>query len=254
MFDKIFDMDNGFWRTMNRVADIFILNILFIVCSIPIITIGASATALYTVTLRIARDEESYIVKGFWKAFKDNFKQSTIIWLILLLVGAFIGVDLYLTAVVESSLMNTLKYVFYFITFLYVITLSFVFPIQSRFDNTIKNTIKNALFMGIAHFLPWTILIVVLNVLPILLALYFTTIFLAIGIPIFLLCGFGAIAFFNSKMFDRIFKKYIPSEETDESLSEEEGLSETVSDILESKNIIQRLNAMDESEKESENN
>lgn len=248
MFDKIFDMDNGFWRAMNRVADIFILNVLFIICSLPIVTIGASATALYTVTLRIVRDEESYIVKGFWKAFKDNFKQSTIIWLIMLLVGAFLGVDLYLTSVMESSLMNIFKYIFYFITFLYVITLSFVFPVQSRFDNTIKNTIKNALIMGIAHFLPWTILIVVLNALPILLALYFTTMFLAIGIPLFLLCGFGAIAFFNSKMFNRIFKKYIPSEETDDSVSAEEELTETAADILESQNIIDRLNAMNNSE------
>lgn len=248
MFDKIFDMDNGFWRAMNRVADIFILNVLFIICSLPIVTIGASATALYTVTLRIVRDEESYIVKGFWKAFKDNFKQSMIIWLIMLLVGAFLGVDLYLTSVMELSLMNIFKYIFYFITFLYVITLSFVFPVQSRFDNTIKNTIKNALIMGIAHFLPWTILIVVLNALPILLALYFTTMFLAIGIPLFLLCGFGAIAFFNSKMFNRIFKKYIPSEETDDSVSAEEELTETAADILESQNIIDRLNAMNNSE------
>lgn len=243
MFNKIFDMENGFWQAMNRVADIFILNVLFILCSLPIVTIGASATALYTVTLRIARDEESYIVKGFFKAFKENFKQSTILWLILLVIGACLGVDLYLTASIDSSLMNTMKYIFYFITFLYVILLSFVFPLQCRFENTIGNTLKNAILMGIAHFLPWTILILVLNSLPILFAFYLTSLFLAVGIPIFLSCGFGAIAYFNSKIFTRIFKKYIPAEE------EKIGLSETAADILESQHIIEQLNTPNDSER-----
>lgn len=248
MFGKIFDMDNGFWRAMNRVADIIILNILFLICSIPIITIGASATALYTMTLKIVRDEDTYIAKGFWNAFKSNFKQSTILWLIMLVLGVFLGADLYITSNIDSSFMNALKYVFYCIFFLYAITLSYVFPLQSRFENTVANTLKNSLFIGVAHFLPWSLLILVLNALPIIIFLHFTSAFFSFGIPVFLLFGFATIAFFNSKMLHRVFKKYIPKENEETSDDEDEELSETAADILESQNIIQRLNEMDPSD------
>lgn len=247
MLGKFFDMDNGFWRAMNRVADIFILNIIFLICCIPIITIGASTTALYTMTLKIVRDEDTYIAKGFFHAFKSNFKQSTILWLIMLVLGAFLGLDLSITSSMDSSYMIALKYVFYCIFFLYAIALSYVFPLQSRFENTIANTLKNSLFIGIAHFLPWSLLILVLNALPIIIFLYFTSAFFSIGIPVFLLFGFATIAFFNSKMLHRVFKKYIPDENTEASNEEDEELSETAADILESQNIIDRLNEMDES-------
>lgn len=72
---------------MGRAADLMILNIVFIICCLPIVTIGASLTALHYVTLKMVRNEESYIVKSFFKSFKQNFKQATIINLIMLLFG-----------------------------------------------------------------------------------------------------------------------------------------------------------------------
>ena len=88
-------IDNPIMRGMGRLADFIILNLLWVVCSIPIITIGASTTALYTVMLKLVKNEEGYIAKGFLKAFKENFKQATVIWLILLVAGLLIGFDLY---------------------------------------------------------------------------------------------------------------------------------------------------------------
>ena len=85
--DRIFNMDNKFFVFMGRVADLMILNILCIICCIPIITIGASVTAMYYVTLKMARNEESYIVRSFFKSFKENFKQATVIWLVALVAG-----------------------------------------------------------------------------------------------------------------------------------------------------------------------
>ena len=67
MFDSLFNMDNAFWRTMGKIADLIILNILFIICCIPIVTIGASYTALYTVMLKLVKNEEPYIFRGFFK-------------------------------------------------------------------------------------------------------------------------------------------------------------------------------------------
>ena len=80
---RFFSMDNKFFTFMNKVADLCILNIICLVCCIPIVTAGASITAMYYVTLKMVRNEEAYIVRSFFKSFKDNFKQATIINLIM---------------------------------------------------------------------------------------------------------------------------------------------------------------------------
>lgn len=216
MFGKFFNMDNVFWRTMNIVADIFILNILFILFSLPIITIGPSITAMYTITLKMVKNEESYIIRGFWDAFKRNFKQSTIIWLIMLVSGAFIGFDIYLAYCSESSFVNIMFYIFLAIAFIYIMIFSFIFPLESKFDNPISSSFKNALLMGIVHMFPWTLIIIVLNSLSMLLFVFLTDIFFTYIFPIMLLCGFSSIAYFNSIYFNKIFDCYIPKEKEEE--------------------------------------
>ena len=101
---SLFNMDSPIMRFLSRVCDIMILNILCIVFCIPIITAGASVTAMYTVTLKMVRGEESYIFKGFLKAFKENLKQSTIIWLIMAAVGIFIYIDYRATAFLPGNM------------------------------------------------------------------------------------------------------------------------------------------------------
>lgn len=88
---RFFSMDNKFFTFMNKVADLCILNIICLVCCIPIVTAGASITAMYYVTLKMVRNEEAYIVRSFFKSFKDNFKQATIINLIMIAVGAVLS-------------------------------------------------------------------------------------------------------------------------------------------------------------------
>ena len=87
--NRFFNMDNKFFVFMGRVADLLLLNFLCILCCIPVVTAGASITALYYVTLKMARDEESYIARSFFRSFKQNFKQSTIINIIMLLELGF---------------------------------------------------------------------------------------------------------------------------------------------------------------------
>ena len=81
--DRLFNMDNKFFTVMGRVADLIMLNVVFLICCLPIVTIGASLTALHYVTLKMARNEESYIIRSFFKSFKQNFKQATVINLII---------------------------------------------------------------------------------------------------------------------------------------------------------------------------
>lgn len=73
---SLFNLDNPIWRFMGKLVDVFILTLLWAVCCIPIITIGPASTAVYYVTLKLVRDEESYTVRSFFKSFKENFKQD----------------------------------------------------------------------------------------------------------------------------------------------------------------------------------
>ena len=91
MLQGLFNYDNPVWRFIGKLGDLIILNVLWIVCSIPIFTIGASTTAVYYVTLKMVRDEEDSTIKSFFRSFKSNFKQATAIWLILLAAGAVLA-------------------------------------------------------------------------------------------------------------------------------------------------------------------
>ncbi len=90
---KFFDIDSPFIQFLNRVADLMILNFLVMICCLPIFTIGASYTAMHYVLLKMVRKEEGYLIRGFFKSFKQNFKQATLIWLGMLVLIAFFGVD-----------------------------------------------------------------------------------------------------------------------------------------------------------------
>ena len=204
-------MDGKFFTIMSRIADLMILNILWIICCIPIVTAGAATTAMYYVTLKMVRNEESYIFKSFFRSFKENFKQSTIMWLIMLVIGIIFGLDLQILTKMDTSIGNVLRYLIFALLLVYVFTLSYLFPIQSKFVNTIKNTIKNALLMSIRH-LPKTLLILVVTVGPMILMLFQAKI-LSYGILVYFLVGFALTAFVNSMLFVKIFDAYIPQDE-----------------------------------------
>lgn len=93
MLQGIFNYDNPVWRFIGKLGDLIILNILWIVCSIPVFTAGASTTAVYYVTLKLVRDEEDSTIRSFFRSFKSNFRQATGIWLIMLAAGIVLGFD-----------------------------------------------------------------------------------------------------------------------------------------------------------------
>ena len=170
MFSNLFNYDNPVWRFIGKFWDVLVVNLLWIICSIPIVTIGASTTAMYYVTLRLVRDEDGYTIRSFFKSFKDNFKQATAIWLIFLVVGLILGFDLYfvLTMMAYSTLRTVMTTVFLALLFIWFAMFTFVFPLQSRFYNPVKKTIFNAFFMSIRHIF-YTIGIVVMDVVLVLL-------------------------------------------------------------------------------------
>ena len=90
---RLFDMDNKFFRFMGRLADLCILNVLCILCCIPVVTAGASITAMFYVTMKMVRNEEAYIARSFFKSFKENFRQATVINIIMLVIAGVLYVD-----------------------------------------------------------------------------------------------------------------------------------------------------------------
>ena len=209
---RIFDMNNKFFGFMSKVADLCILNIICVVCCIPVITAGASITAMYYVTLKMVRNEEAYILRSFFKSFKQNFKQATIINLIMLLIGVVLYVDLNVSKAMQGGAGQIFQIIFMAFVLIYFILFLYVYPVLARFYNTIKNTIKNALFMAIRHF-PYTVVMVIIAVCPLLLLLVKSYQIQSTLFVLFLLMGFALIAYCNSYFLAKIFDIYMPKEE-----------------------------------------
>ncbi|MDC7291455.1 DUF624 domain-containing protein [Blautia schinkii] len=215
--NRFFNMDNKFFVFMGRVADLIILNLLCILCCIPIVTAGASITAMYYVTLKMARDEESYIVRSFFKSFKENFKQATIINVIMLVTALMLFLDLSIVKNMDGTMYKVLFSIFIAFTFLYLLLFMYIYPVLAKFYNTIKNTFVNAFLMAIRH-LPYTFLMLVITLVPI--AIFFIPSFQiqSIALMLFFLMGFAVVAYCNSKFLVKIFDNYIPKEEDEDAV------------------------------------
>lgn len=215
--NRFFNMDNKFFVFMGRIADLIILNLLCVICCIPVITAGASITAMYYVTMKMVRNEESYIVKSFFKSFKENFKQATIIHIILLITALMLFFDISIVRNLNGTLTQVLTCVFVAFSFLYALILLYIYPLLAKFYNSVKNTFSNALLMAIRH-LPYTFLMLIISLIP--LSIFFVPDIRIQStlIMLFFLMGFAVIAFCNSKFLVKIFDNYIPKEE--ETLSE----------------------------------
>ena len=157
--NHLFNLDGPVLQFINKIVYSVYLNILWFICSIPIVTIGASTTALFYVTLKISKNEEGSITKAFFHSFKENLRQGTVIWLILLAFGIILGIDGYVLYHMrfENVFWTLCTAVFCVAAAAYAIILMYIFPLLARFDNTIGAMFKNALFIGV-RFLFCTVL------------------------------------------------------------------------------------------------
>lgn len=213
----LFNMDGPVWQALGRLADLVILNLFFVITCIPIVTIGAATTALYSVTLKMVKDEDSYILKGYWKAFKENFRQSTIMWLVMLVTGIVLYMDFRIVSSMTASASKIYLVLLLAITLVMVMGILYIFPLQAKFYNTIKGTIKNAFLMALAN-LPYTAIITVITIGSIILTFINGTT-LYYGLLIWLLIGFSIIAHLNSRFFMKVFDPYIEKLQVDDTAS-----------------------------------
>lgn len=209
--NRLFNLDNPFMQFLFRVSDLIILNLIFMLSCIPIVTIGASISALHSVCLKIVRGQESYMWQRFWKAFRQNFKQGTILWIISILLFIFINMDYTILNAVDIPFFGYVKVALGAVTTILFSMFIYVFPIIAHFKCTIRQAIKNALFMTIGH-LPFSIILVVMYSLIFFLATWNVKT-LALVIAVATICGFSVVTLTACIIFDRIFKKYEPEQE-----------------------------------------
>ncbi len=198
---KWFGIDSPLIQVLNKVADLMWLNILTILCCIPIVTAGAALTSAHYVALKMLRNEESYVTREFFKAFKMNFKQSTLIWLLLLLVTAILIADYYIMKNTEMNISEVLQIIIMAISILFLFVVVWVFPVQSKFVNTIPKTLKNAFALSIIQ-IPKTILMIILYILPYVLLYFSLRVF-----PLVFVFGISAPIFASAALYNKMFKK-----------------------------------------------
>ncbi len=203
---KLFNLDSPVMAFMGKVADLMILNLITLIACIPVITVGASLTAMHYVLLKMVRKEEGYIVRTYIKSFKQNFKQATLCWLIILVFIFVFFIDLYIINVSGLEIAGWFVTVLYVVGILALMAIIYVFPVLSRFENTVRGTFKNSFLMSILG-LPKTIVMLIINCIPVLL-LYISL----ATLPFVFLLGITAPAYLCAMLYSGIFKRFEPEE------------------------------------------
>ena len=205
-------LKSSFGRFMRAMADLLILNFLTLFCSLPVITIGPALCGLYTVSLKVARDEPVETIRMFFAAFKKNFFQGMILGSITVFAAIVIIVD----GMYAFSLEGTAKIVFCIVTGLiaaiWLTYVCYVFALQARYEKPVKDQIKNAFLLAFVSPVK-TILMWIILAIPVLLILYLPQSFIAYSSSLFIMFGISLPAFCNSAILRGIFDRFDPKEE-----------------------------------------
>ena len=189
-------------------VNLIILNLLWVLCSLPIITMGPATVALYSSISALSRGEER-MTSTFFKGFRRNFKQSLILWFITLLVGFLLYWGLYIVSFWDTTRSFSLM-LLAVPCFIYLMILSYAFPLLAEFETSLSKLITNSILLSIGHF-PRSIVMVVINLLPIL-AMYYLPSWIICAIFIWLPIGFALCAFINYKLLTPVFAPFRPKE------------------------------------------
>lgn len=205
----VFDINGKFFRTLTKAGDFIILSLLALVCSLPVITLGTSITAVFYVALKMARDEEGYVWKEFFKSWKQNLKQGIIIELILAVLAGLLIADVnicYQWANAEgSTLIRLLMFAALGMLIVLAAVVLYVFPVLAKFDNTVFATLKNSLVLCMHHF-PQTLSMMIATYGLIYFTIqYWGVVFLTVPL----------IFYIDSFIFARILQQYVPKEDAE---------------------------------------
>lgn len=209
---KLFNLDSGFTKFFGNLVNLFILNLMFMLTSIPIITIGPSLVAMHHVTSKLARGDDVYIIKTYLKSFKVNLKLSLTVWLLIILGGLIIYSN-----VSFVNYLSGIPYIFLFmvlavVIIIYLILLSSIFYYIARFNNNFKESIFNTIQISLVN-LHYCVLLILITIGPWIIILS-TPITMITGIYFFTFGGFAFLSFVKSYILKFVYIKYEDSKDT----------------------------------------
>ena len=223
----IFSFNSPFMAFLTKVMSYVLLYLLSFVCSVPIVTVGASTTARYYVAMKMVRGEEPAIIKPFFKSFASNFKQSTIVWLIEIAVAALLIFDWrYILQLEVTTIVNVVKIALIILTILCVFAGFAAFPLIARYEMKTKDIVRAAFMFAFLH--PFRMLLLIFWVV--------VPFYLALRYPRWLIGVWPVVPtlamYFNSKMFMKQFSKLEEkrSEHAEKMKAEAEGSEENSED------------------------
>lgn len=201
---NLFNLDNPFIQFLSRVGDLIILNFLFLVCSIPVLTIGASATALQKTTQAILYDEDNGTLKTFFRAFRENFRQATVVWVLMLIFAVSAAFNYLIVSGLTAGVLSVvLKWVMAVLCAVVVILGVYIFPLIARYRNTLREHATNSLILAVVK-LPRTIALVGLALMPVIIAVISIQTFLT-TLVFWLAVGFGFTSYMSSMLLKPVF-------------------------------------------------
>lgn len=195
---NLFSINSPLWRFMDRVLHLLWLNLLWLLCSLPVITIGASTTALYSVTLKYVKDQEGYMTREFFRAFKENFVQATLVQFLMGGLGLLLGLDfiVYSRNVSAGPLDMLLLVGFFSCLLIYLFVNLYIYAVIAKYRNPLRHCLKNALILSLYHW-PSSVLMIVIGLS-----------ILGVGLLVFpplLFIGFALFAYLCSRFLVKIF-------------------------------------------------
>ncbi|MGN0362285.1 MAG: YesL family protein [Bilifractor sp.] len=239
--DKFFNMDGPVMRGLSRIFDLVLLNLVTLLCALPVVTAGASLCAMHSVLLKMVRNEESYIVRSFFKAFKENFKQATGMWALYLFFGGLIALYWSLLKSFGNSQM-VFRVIIAALVFLLLSHMSYSFVLIARFENTFGQMVRNAFALTVGY-LPRTLGMVAIH------AAWIYIIWRAgfrIGFLV-LLAGFTLPGFACAYLYTPVLKKMESSSASAKEKQEETNNTDG-KDCIEKKSGMDEEDSMDETD------
>ena len=216
-----FAPDSAAMRFLTRIADLMILNVVFIATSIPIVTIGAALTGLNFTAMRLARGQSDSTTGDYFRSFRRNFRQATLIWLLILLMAAVLGAWYLVVAtfVTEPVIEFIVLAIWYLVAFVLALNVLWVFPYLANFEGTIREVLRNARLLSGKHVLT-SVSVFAVIALAVIVSIFYSQV-TAYGL-LWLVIGFSGIAFLTGILFTRVFDEYAPQPTPDAPSDEEQ--------------------------------
>lgn len=214
---SLFRWDSPLGQAAAKAGNLVILNILWLVCSLPVITMGAATTAMYYTVFQMQTNAEETMFRPFFRAFAKNFKQATLLWIPILLIAAVLVLDVrYLFALNSSTFVGVVVFI---VCAVFLMVQSHLLPQLARFETTLKSVLSNGALLTILH-MPSSLMMAVLNVLPVVIFFLFPLDFMR-WLPLWAFIWFSLVAYINGRMLLKIWSKHMPEEEKESETEEE---------------------------------